>query len=44
MVFDGTSRVGEALAIILRYIIGWEIQQWLVSVQMLSKSLIGEGS
>lgn len=42
VIFDGTSRVGEALAIVLRYVDDWEIKQRLVRVQMLSKSLTGE--
>ena len=43
VVFDGTSRLGEALAVILRFISDdWVIQQCLVRVQLLSKSLSGE--
>ena len=43
MIFDGTSHLGEALAIILRFVSpDWRIEQRLVQVQMLSKSLTGE--
>lgn len=40
MHFYGTLRLGEALAIILRFVSDdWVLQQHLVRVQMLSKSL-----
>lgn len=43
VIFDGTSRLGEALAIILRFVDDeWIVQQRLVRLQMLSKSLTGE--
>ena len=43
VIFDGTSRIGEALAIILRFVDSdWCIQQRLVRVSMLAKSLTGE--
>ena len=43
VIFDGTSRVGEALAILLRYIDAeWCVQQRLARVQMLAKSVSGE--
>jgi len=43
VVFDGTARLGEALAVILRFVSdGWVIQQRLVRVQLLTKSLTGE--
>lgn len=42
VVFDGTSRLGEALAVVIRYCSGWTIQQKLVRVSMLAKSLNGE--
>ena len=42
MVFDGTTRLGEALAVIVRFIDdGWEIVQRLVRVQLLVKSTTG---
>ena len=38
--FDGSTRLGEALAIIVRYIDGnWNLEQRLVSFQTLAKSL-----
>jgi len=41
--FDGTTRLGEALAIVVRYIDdGWKITQRLVRLQIVAKSLTGE--
>ena len=41
--FDGTSRLGEALAIVLSFIEeNWNVEQRLVRLQMLAKSLCGE--
>ena len=37
--FDGTTRLGEVLAVIFRYIDGWEIKQRLVRLEILSKSM-----
>ena len=43
VIFDGTSRLGEALAIVLRFVATeWTIEQRLIIVQLLSKSLKGE--
>ena len=43
VIFYGMSRLGEALAIILRFVTpDWRIEQRLVQVQMFSKSLTGE--
>ena len=43
VIFDGTSRLREALAIVIRYITDdWKIQQNLIRLQMLAKSLCGE--
>ena len=43
IIFDGTTRLGEAMAIVIRFISDdWQIQQRLVRVRMLSKSLSGE--
>lgn len=43
IIFDGTSRIGEALAIVVRFVNDeWKIQQRLVRMQMLSKSLTEE--
>ena len=43
VIFDGTSRLGETLDIIIRFVSpDWRIEQRLVRVQMLSKSLTDE--
>ena len=44
VIFDGTSRLGEALAIILRFVdrSSLTIRQRLVRMQLLAKSLTGE--
>ena len=43
VIFDGTSHCGEALAILVRYIDdSWNVQQQLLCIRMLSKSLTGE--
>lgn len=43
MIFDGTFRLGEALAIVLRFVgENWIIEQHLVRVQLLAKSMSGE--
>ena len=41
LIFDGTSRLGEALAILIRFCVGWSIKQKLVRLSMLAKSLSG---
>ena len=41
--FDGTSRLGEVLAVVFRYIgDDWQICQRLVRLEFLAKSLTGE--
>lgn len=43
VILDGISRLGEALAVVLRFVNDdFSVQQRLVRVQMLSKSLTGE--
>ena len=42
IIFDGTSRLGEALVIVLRFLDNWEIKQRLVQLQILVKSMTGE--
>ena len=42
VIFDGTSRLGEVLAVVLRFISEWTIQQRLVHLQFLVKSMNGE--
>ena len=41
-VFDGTTRLGEALAIIVCFVDNWYIMQRLIPVQMLVKTMTGE--
>ena len=41
--FDGTTHTCEALAIILRFVSeSWSIEQRLIRIQLLTKSLTGE--
>ena len=43
VIFDGTSRLGEALAVIVRFVGDeWVLEQRLIRMQMLSKSMSGE--
>jgi len=43
IIFDGTTRMGEALAILVRFVDNeYSIQQRLIRFQLLSKSLAGE--
>ena len=42
VVFDGTTRLGEALAVIVRFVDDWQILQRLIRVQLLVKSMTGE--
>ena len=43
VIFDGTSRLGEALAVMVRFVSDdWTIEQRLLRVQLLAKSLAGE--
>jgi hypothetical protein len=43
VIFDGTSTLGEALAVVLRFVEDdWTIERRLVRVQLLAKSLPGE--
>ena len=43
VIFDGTTRLGEALAIVIRYVNSeWKIVKRLVHLQMLVKSVTGE--
>ena len=40
VIFDGTTRLGEALAIVLRFVDDeWNVQQRLIRLQVLAKSL-----
>ena len=41
VIYDGTSRFGEALAIVIRYITDdWKIEQNLIRLQMLEKAYV----
>ena len=43
VIFDGTSRIGEAMAIIIRFVNkDWSIQHRLIRLQLLAKSMTGE--
>ena len=43
VIFDGTTRLGETLAIVIRFVTAdWEIKQRLVRLQLIAKSLKGE--
>lgn len=43
MIFDDTSYLGEAVAVIICFVDSdWSVQQRIVRMQMLSKSLAGE--
>ena len=43
IIFDGTTRLGEAMAILVRYVDSeWRIQQHLVRLQLIAKSMTGE--
>ena len=43
VIFDGTTRLGEALAIVVRFVTAdWDIKQRLVRLQLISKSLKGD--
>lgn len=43
VIFDGTTRLGEALAIVVRFVTAdWEVKQRLVRLQLIAKSLKGE--
>ncbi len=43
VIFDGTCRLGEALCLVVRYVSdNWAIEQRLVALKMLQKSLTGE--
>ena len=42
IVFDGTSRLGEVLAVVFRLMHDWKVSQRLVRLQFLAKSVTGE--
>ena len=43
VIFDGTTHLGEAMAVVLRFVnTEWQIEQRLVRLMLLSKSMTGE--
>lgn len=42
VIFDGTTRLGEVLAVVLRMVNGWTIEQRLVRLKFLKKSMKAE--
>ena len=42
VIFDGTTHLGEVLAVVVRFISDWTIQQRLVRLKFLKKSMSGE--
>ena len=43
IIFDDTTCLGEALAVTVRFVSkGWSLEQCLIKVQMLAKSMKGE--
>lgn len=43
LIFDGTTRLGEVFVIVIRFVdSNWDIQQRLIKVQVLARSLSGE--
>ena len=42
VIFDGTTRLGEALAIVVRFVDDWEVKQRLIRLQLLTKTMTGE--
>ena len=43
VIFDGTTRLGEALAIVIRFVSDeWSLEQRLVKLQLLTKSMSDE--
>ena len=42
LIFDGTTRLGEVLVIILRFVTDWKVEERLVRLEFLQKSLTGE--
>ena len=42
VVFDGTTREGEALAIVVRFVRDWQIEQRLVRLLLLARPITGD--
>ena len=41
-IFDGTTRLGEVLAVVVRFVDDWSVKQRLVCLEFLQKSMNGE--
>ena len=39
--FDGTTRLGEALAVVIQFVAEWKTEQRLIRLQLLTKSMTG---
>lgn len=42
IILDGTTWLGEPLAIVVRSLVGWKIEQHLIRLQLFVKSMTGE--
>ena len=42
IIFYGTTRLGEALAVIIQFVAEWKIEQHLIRLQLLTKSMTEE--
>ena len=44
VIFDGTSRLGEVLAVVIRFVDNWKVIQRLVRLEFVQKSMTGEAT
>ena len=42
IIFDGTTHVAEAFAVVIRFLDGWNVKQRLCGLKFMAKSLLGE--
>ena len=42
VIFHGTTRLGEALAVVIQFVTEWKIEQHLIRLQLLTKSMTEE--
>ena len=42
IIFYGTTRLGEALAVVIQFVAEWKIEQHLIRLQLLTKSMTEE--
>lgn len=42
MIFDGSTSLGEVLAVVVRFVMEWKVQQRLVRLKFLMKSMCGD--